>query len=305
MTVFHQEWWLDIVSGGRCQLIKVEAEGKQTGVLPIFVTRWRGLTVCKMPPFTHVLGPAVDVGVGNSNAKMHRRFNIVTELLRQVPKTHLFRQVIDVGVPETIAFQAAGYRSMPHYTIRVSCADIDLAWAELRQKTRRFIRRSQETYEPTICSDPDKFTTFYISNLLERKRAYRGEFSIFPRLYEACKSHNCGEIYAIETKTHDLIAAIFVVWGSDAMYYLLTTRDRTVNDYGLISLLIWRAMQEAHRLGVSLDLDGIVSREIFHFLSGFGGNIAARTIVQRQSRVLEFGKSVLKLIGRTDELTFF
>ena len=37
--------------------------------------------------------------------------------------------------------------------------------------------------------------------------------------------------------------------------------------------MVWRAMQLAHDRSLVLDLDGVVSKSIFRFLSGFGGEI--------------------------------
>ena len=305
-TLFHEDWWLDIVSEGRVERLSVLENGQPAAVLPILVTTGRtGLKRCRMPPFTHLLGPALQLGPGSETARLHRRFKLTSELLAQVPEVADFRHVLDWTVPEALAFQCLGYRATPHYTIRVDCADMDVAWKDMRQKTRRFIRRSQETHEALVHADCDEFVAFYLQNLQARRRADRGEMARFPLLYAACRQRDCGEIFSVRTTAGTLAAAIFVVWGHGVMYYLLTTRSRDTQDYGLVSLLILRAMQEANRRGVVLDLDGIASQAIFHFLSGFGGAIRTRTVVQKRAPWLELGSAAWHAVRGTRESTFF
>ncbi len=303
--MFHEDWWLDIVSGGRAERLSVSENGQLVGILPVFITSSKGIKQSRLPPFTHVLGPAIDVGDGNDNAKMHRRFRITTELIEQVPRVAAFKQVLECTIPEALAFQCAGFRTTAQYTIRVNCYDLDAVWTDMRQKTRRFIRRSQEKYKTSILYDCDRFSRFYIKNLHERNRFYRGEFAYFPELYAACKQRDCGEIFAIENAAKELLAAIFVVWGHGVMYYLLTTRDRKVSDYGVVSALVLRAMQEANARSLILDLDGIASQPLFHFLSGFGGKVATRTIVERRSDTFHLFKTMMNFVQGKRESTFY
>jgi hypothetical protein len=81
---------------------------------------------------------------------------------------------------------------------------------------------------------------------------------------------------------------VFLVWGHGIMYYLLSTRAAEADDNGSISLLIWIAIQHAHRRGLLLDLDGVSTSGTARFLSGFGGQIKVRLIVQKSSPVYSF-----------------
>jgi hypothetical protein len=299
--VFHEPWWLRAVSGGTAQRVEVtDKDGRVVGFLPFVVRSVCGLKMSDMAPFTHVLGPVLDVGEGNSGTRLHNRFKITLELLEKLPQLAVFRQSLDCTVPEALAFQAAGFRVSPHYTIRIDCSDIKAVWQGMRQKTRRFIRRAQEDYEPIVFEDTAAFCQFFLSNLEESNRSNRARFDLFPALYEACRRHDSGCILAaLDKKTNVLMAAIFVVWGHGTMYYLLTTRDQKNPDFGVVSLLVWRAMQEAHARGLAFDLDGIISTNIFRFLSGFGSDISARMIVQRESRLIEAVRPLIyNLTGR-------
>jgi hypothetical protein len=288
-TIFHSEWWLNAVAPGEWRRLEVAAGGRTIGVLPIWEGRNRGIKRLAMPPFTRMLGPAIDVGEGGESTRMHRRFKITSDLLAQVPRAAAFKQVLDWTTPDALAFQAAGYTTRPLYTILVDCKRSEDVWSGLRQKTRRFIRRAEERYSTSTCTDIKQFTDFYRINLQGTK--VDPDFFRLPALYDACISRDSGKILAAYRSNGELAAAIFVVWGLGRAYYLLTTRDKTIRDFGVVSLLIWRAMQEAHARSLVLDLDGITSRSLYCFLSGFGGVARPRMIVEKQAVWVDLAKA--------------
>ena len=159
----------------------------------------------------------------------------------------------------------------------------------MRQKTRRFIRRAEEKYSTSTYNDIKHFIQFYRCNIEGERLA--GGFDRLPALYEACAVRDTGKILAAHGPMGELAAAAFFVWGFGRMYYLLTTRANTSHDFEVVSLLIWRAMQEAHARSLVFDLDGITSQSTYHFLSGFGGVVQPRMVVYRQTPWLEIAIS--------------
>jgi hypothetical protein len=91
---------------------------------------------------------------------------------------------------------------------------------------------------------------------------------------------------------------VFVVWGQGRMYYLMSTRARDKDDNGSVNLLIWEGMQRAHKHGLVFDLDGVSTSGTARFLSGFGGGIAQRLIVQRTSMTYGALREVKRFLGR-------
>jgi len=75
---------------------------------------------------------------------------------------------------------------------------------------------------------------------------------------------------------------VFCVWDQTAAYYLLTTRIPDAHD-GAVSLVLWEAIQDAAQRGLIFDFDGLVNKESFAFLSGFGGVLCPRYVVTRIS----------------------
>ena len=88
------------------------------------------------------------------------------------------------------------------------------------------------------------------------------------------------------------------------MYYLLSTRARDKGDNGSVNLLLWSAMKQAGQLGLAFDLDGVSTSGTARFLSGFGGEIKTRLVIQR-SRMPYGVLQSLKRQYSQDETPFF
>jgi hypothetical protein len=94
-----------------------------------------------------------------------------------------------------------------------------------------------------------------------------------------------GEIISANWPDGRPTAMVYLVWGHGTMYYLLSTRASDESNVGVVSLLIWTAIQRAHRRGLVLDLDGVTTSGTARFLSRFGGRAEVRLIAQRSSFV--------------------
>ncbi len=97
---------------------------------------------------------------------------------------------------------------------------------------------------------------------------------------------------------------MFAAWGHGRIYYILATRNKEVADYGVVSLIIWRLVTEAHNRGLTLDLDGVISEPVLKFLMGFGSTVVPRLTVKRCPRRFEILMALRNLARRSDRPTF-
>lgn len=274
-SLFHQPWWLSVVTRGRSQEAVVTHEGVVVGRMPYFVRRRRGWLFSEMPPFTRTLGPVISVANGRS--RPHPK--IVGKLVEQLPRVHVFRQVWHPVITEALTIQTSDFRLGLQYTFRLQCCGgAAQLWKGFRDKTRNVIRRAQERYTVRVVTDPADFVRFYGSNL--RQESNREEFDVFPALWESCTERACGHIQAAVDAAGTPVAMVFLAWDDEAMYYILSTRAEGA-DNGAISLLLWQGMQQAAERGLIFDLDGVSSAGRAQFLSGFGGSLLPRLVVHK------------------------
>ena len=75
-ALFQQPWWLEAVAPGAWDAALVVRDGQTVGRLP-FVRKQRfGLTILSRPPLTPFLGPWIDAGTGNGQARVARQHAI-------------------------------------------------------------------------------------------------------------------------------------------------------------------------------------------------------------------------------------
>lgn len=280
--IFQQAWWLDCVTDGRYEVVSVKNDGRTVGWLPYVVTRRWGFATSDMPLLTHTLGPVVDVGSGRPNTQLLNRFTIVSELLQQLPPLAFFRQILAPGTSEALAYQAFGCHVKCQFTFISDCSDIDASWKSMRDKTRNLIRRSGEKNRVSADADLDEFLRFYDANCQARRQINHYRNATVNRLLQLCVARDQGAVLiSRDQATGKVNAGIFVVWDESFMYFLMSTRAFDSTDNGAVSLLVWSAMNEAHRRGLKFDFDGVSSPGTFRFLSGFGGEIATRFMIQK------------------------
>jgi hypothetical protein len=101
--LFHEPWWLAAVTDGRYQECIVKQGTDIVGRLPYLAVRLGPFRTLRMPPFTHVLGPAVNAGAGKPQTRLIRRLSITRSLIDQLPSSSYFLQQLDPSLDDGLA----------------------------------------------------------------------------------------------------------------------------------------------------------------------------------------------------------
>ena len=311
MSLFHEPWWLSAASGGQFEEAIVKHGNDLVGRLPYMMKRRGPFYSVRMPPFTHVLGPAIDAGDGKPQTRLQRRVSITRSLLDQLPRHSYFHQHLDpslddgLAIADGLAFQECKFEVTHQYTFEVDCRrSLTELSADLNLKTRQHVRRAEKGYSVRSVDDPKSFIDFYLKNVDTRGRRNRIDFEHFSALFAASRAHESGVILGAFDHTDSPVGMTYLVWGHGAMYYLLSTRSLDTPDSGAVSLLIWCAMKKAHEMGLVLDLDGVYSSGSARFLGNFGGQMKTRFLIRR-SRILYGALQYIKRQVAPDESQFF
>lgn len=287
-TIFQQHWWLDAVAEGRWGEVVVKSDGLVKGCYPYKIDKSFGVKLSRMPPFTSTLGPIIHLRDGKPQTRLMNEASVLSELLEQLPRTDVFKHIMDHNFGNPVGFQAHGFRVGILPTLVISGrSPIKVAWQGLRDTTRRLIRRAQERLAIVEMQDPEEFSAFYLKNI-ERSGQQNDsfyDFSRFSRLYGACQSRGQGRILAAIDDAGKRHAAAFFVWDKFSIHYLVATRDPNNADLGAMNLLFWTGIQHAHDLGIDM-VEGVSSRARWNFLVGFGGTLSARLVARRASTPL-------------------
>jgi hypothetical protein len=309
--IFQEPWWLSAVTGGRYEEVVVEQGGHIVGRLPYVSMRRGPFRVSRMPPFTHLLGPVVDAGVGKPQTRLTRRLSITRSLIDQLPPLALIEQHFDpafddgLAIADGLAFQDRGFSVNTQYTFQIDCRQSpEQLLSAMHFKTRQHVRRAEEKYSARSVDDPALFADFYAKSMQALGRVNRVDFECFPALFAECRSRRCGEILGAFAADGSPVSMVYLVWSPTTMYYLLSTRNPNPDDNGSVNYLLWSAMKRAHELGLVFDLDGIYSTGTARFFSGFGGHIRTRLGVRR-GRLLFNALQYMKLRYSKNESQYF
>ena len=276
-TVFHEPWWLDIVTRRRWMDAEVSENGRVIGRMPFQVERHLHGPDITMPPLTHFLGPALANLPGSHQAQWLKQTAVTRELIRQLPPSATFWQKFHRGVTDVIPFQAERFDTGVQFTFEVAPAPEDVLWAALRDKHRNVIRKARSQFKFEDLEDSAEFTRFYQQNLDKKGKVSWAPVDIMEELLAAAVDHGAGTMLGLRDPSGDLAAAIFCPCDAQMSYYTLSTRRPDCGN-GAIPLLIWEGIRRAARDGRTFDFDGVSHEQSIGLYAGFGGVTSPRFV---------------------------
>jgi Acetyltransferase (GNAT) domain len=293
-TIFHEDWWLNVATGGNFDVAEVRGNGATIGRLPFSVTRRFGIKTIRMPALTHFLGPGIDEGQGGPNTRFLKRLKITRELIEKLPRSSWQYVKCHSRITDVIAFQESGFRTYVQFTHELKPDSEEILWQQLRNKTRNVIRKAQERFSATELTDTSEFVRLFEDNLA-LKGMHSGVDGIRCRnIVSASLDRHRGRILVARDGQRQIVAANFCVWDASSTFYLLSTRcGDSGNSAG--SLLLWEAIKESSRRGLTFDFAGLGNKGSVLLYSGFGASAKVRFVALRSrglSRVLSEVKSL-------------
>jgi hypothetical protein len=298
-TIFHQPWWLDIVTDKTWEQIDSLQDGRVVGRMVYLRKPRLWFETSRMPMLTHFLGPGIDVGEGSANARMLRRSAITRDLISQLPRIAAFSQKMHRDVNEVIAFQMEGFETTVQFTYELKPAPIEELWKRMRDKTRNAARKAAQSYVVDDTMGPQGFADLYRANIAAMGRDGFIDMDVVKQLIAACQARGCGQILSARDQQGAVKAAIFCVWDHAVCYYLLSTRSPDSGN-GAVTLLLWSAIQRAAVAGLVFDFDGLGYAGAVLFYTGFGAEVRPRYIVSRSDLQFRVLREIRRLLGEPD-----
>ncbi len=291
-TIFHEDWWLDIVAPGRWSEVTAE-----NGYLRYVVSARMMFRSIKLPALTRTLGPVLQIDGKKNETRQRAQFTTVCALLDALPDADFIRFRLDPSCTDVLPFQARGFQSSVQYTLLADCRQPEeTLWAGMRDKTRNIIRRAQDNLSVVEIDDPERFARFYADNLDGDKSYF--DLTLISRIYQAAHVRGQARIVAAVDAGGTVHAQTFLIWDDHSYYYFLSSRNEAVAHAGAVSQLLWAGMRHAHQLGLTFDFDGITSQARYQFLVGFGGQPATRFIVSKGLFLYDMQAGARKLADR-------
>jgi hypothetical protein len=294
-TIFHQDWWLETVTGGAWGKAEIKQEERTVGIWPYAIRRRYRTTRLDMPPYARVLGPILNLPESKMVTRLDNACDVLSDLYTALPRHDLLRHRMAPEYDESIALILCGRQIEQDCTFRLSPTMAqETVLLDMKRQPRAHIKQSQTKLTVERHYDLDQFLALARAQAASMGGHSMHQDGLVGRLFEASASRDQAVI--LTARESDETKAIAVLlWDGHTVYFWLGARKVEESNRGY-TYLIWEAFRFAHERGLTFDLDGFFSPTAARFLRSFGAIPVARPwIVYRSKafRALALARNVL------------
>jgi lipid II:glycine glycyltransferase (peptidoglycan interpeptide bridge formation enzyme) len=290
IPIFSRDWWFDSVCGDNWNVAIVEKGGEIWATMPYCVKKKFGFTLITMPLLTQTLGPYIKYP---KNQKYYKKLSwekeIMNTLIGQLIKFDYFNQNWHYSVTNWLPFYWKKFKQTTRYTYIIENLTIEELEKNFETDVRRRIKKAIKAGVEIFESNDIK--RFYELNKMTFKRQNLSipySFEFVKNLYEKAKDKNAVKMYFAKYKD-EIIAANFLVYDENTVYYLMGGIDSTKKNLGGMDLLLYDSIKFALNNGRKFDFEGSMIESIEKYFRSFGAIQKPYFAVYKfNSKILEF-----------------
>ena len=255
LPIFMQDWWMDAVCAGKqwAVLLSYDSNGNIQAAMPYLIRKKAWMKYIVMPQQTQIGGMWFSSAVAdNSNIILE----ICQEFTHQLAELGLsyYYQHYPIGSPAVEAMHALGFKTKERVTYRIDdLSDLDQVINAFSKNKKRQLQKALSLHADMNMSAED-FYRFHVQCLQEQGKqiSYSREFLLV--LDRKTQRLEQSQILSICNADNEVLAAAFLVWDKQSMYYLIPCYAPAHKDSGAGALLVLEAIKLARQKGVAFDL---------------------------------------------------
>ena len=291
LPLFFQPWWLDAVCAGRQWevLLSFDKEGRVQAVMPYMLCSTLRLKYIQMPPQTPVQGIWIRQDKQVSLDAWREVCNDFSAQLAQLGLAY-FSQQFPTGSACAIPLRDNGFKVKEQFTYLLDDnADLDKTLDSFSKNIKRQLQKSL-TLHIDNTMQPEDFFRFCQDCFSQKNKTipYTREFFLVLQK-KAERTDQCA-ILRVQNMDNETLAAVFLVWDKQTMYFLLPCISPVHTDTGAGALLVWETIKFAHQKKLQLDFVESSKKPIVSYKQ-FGAQPHARYLVSK------YYKGVFRLIN--------
>lgn len=273
IPIFSRDWWLDITAGEDNWDVSVVLKNNEIiASLPYLKRKKYIFNSLEMPKLTPCLGVWIEYP---SNQKYTTKLSYEKEtfqaLIDNLPDFHFFYQHFHWSVTNWMPFHWQGFIQSTDYTYLIeNTQDLEQVFQNFRENIRREIRKAEKSLTVIEEENIDAFCSTQKKTFDRQQMDNPYSPELIRKLDAACKEIGCRKIWVAIDGSGQIHSAIYVVWDSKAVYYLMGGGDPLLRTSGAASLLMWNAIKEASKQRKHFDFVGSMFEPIDRFFRGFG-----------------------------------
>ena len=268
LPIFMQDWWMDAVCAGKQWdvLLSYDSNGNIQAAMPYLIRKKAWMKYIVMPQQTQI------GGIWIANDSRDQVTEICQDFTRQLENLGLsyYYQHYPIGSPAVDAMRALGFKTKERVTYRIEdLSDLDKVINAFSKNKKRQLQKALSLHADMSMSVED-FYRFHMQCLQEQGKqiSYSREFLLVLERKTARLGQS--QILSICNADNQVLAAAFLVWDKQSMYYLIPCYAPVHKDSGAGALLVLEAIKLARQKGVAFDFEGSMIRGVANHYKQFG-----------------------------------
>ncbi len=300
LPIFSKDWWLDATCGADgWDVALVERGGEIVASLPYAMTRSGLFVKIGQPMLTQKLGPWLKPIEGKQATVLSEQKELMSGLLEGLPNYDQFLQNFDHGISNWLPFYWQGFKQTTRYTYVISSlADTGKLYSDLQSNIRREIKKAKDRNGITVVQSNSIDDYLAINRQTFGRQGLKVPYSddYVRNLDAACSKNGCRKIWLAKDTEGRVHAGAYIVWDSDAAYYLMGGGDPELRTSGAMSLCLWEAILDASKYTKSFDFEGSMIEPIERFVRAFGATQRPYFQISRTPSRLIRMKEALRMV---------
>jgi len=276
IPLFHQPWWLDIVTNNNWNIaLSKDKNDTIKAAMPYSIVKKMGFQFLLQPKLTPQLGillfyPKDIVKQTSINSFQNKHIGIIIENL---PKHIIYHY--SKFVPEFdnwYPFFKKGYQQSTRYTyVLENIKDHESIFNGFSNTIKRQIKEAKEY---TIIGEEQNLCLVY-SLVKESLKRQNTKFVLNRELIKAIENKSeelsNSKILIARDKNNKVVAATFVIWDTKKAYLLGLGTDLSLDKNNSTKLLIWESIKYASKYVDDFDFEGSMLPGVERLYRNFGG----------------------------------
>ncbi|MBQ9440634.1 MAG: GNAT family N-acetyltransferase [Paludibacteraceae bacterium] len=255
---FMQHWWLSCVCAGKQWDVWFyeDVDGSVLAAMPyLYRRRLWGVRFVVQPTHSQIGGVWLSPEARADNVKLR---NVCCRLMSFLKSLNLwyYYQQFEPDSPLVPLLAGMGFKTRKRITYRLddisNMEDVESRCS--KNKRRQFAKARELVVAREL--DPEVFYAFHSKTLRDRRKEISYTREYFLVLYNHAVNRGQGGIVSLSDASGKLLAAAFVVWNDEWMYYLIPAFDLTHKETGASARLVLEAVKWASEMNLKFDFEG-------------------------------------------------
>lgn len=270
--IFQTALWLDAAAGENNWDVILTKKGDQiTGAFPYVTRKKYGFFEVTLPPLTYYLGPIFfyPSDLKEQNKRSFQK-KILTEIIEQIPENDRFITQTDFEFDYWLPFYWKGYEQTTRYTFHLDTSlNLETIHSEFKPNIKKLIIKADEQFEITEGDDYQLIFSLYQQDY-KRKGL---DLPITPdemgQIEKGIESSGKRILLEARDQSGKTIAGLYLLKDHQYVHYLYGACDYEYRNSGVMSLLIWKAIELAKTSNLNFNFGGSMNENIEQYFSGF------------------------------------